>query len=928
MEKIAAYQYILEINPRKREKELFPAGPGGGDKDKATVEQLQEDLIKIKTAKTEVENLVNEEMNYPMFRIITTSLIKEILNHAEKIMDRILEAIVTYCKTTIEEIRQTYITMLQNLSVKPVKEMELVKLEKDMEESKSLSKKLALQHIHVGHHMDILEEFFHEYPDNSLAAFWFLNNFPLQITEHLSDAHNTWQDMADNFENVLTQEENAFRKDLKAITETFEKIKLLSDLDFAKENATDVYDLNDRYQSATEKIHNFAEREEYLKTLPNKRFESVEFEKQKKEFQPFNLLWDTASTVEAELTDWMTQKTFKTLQPQDMEKLCQEWMHTSHNLYRTLNEDDYTEPAEVASQLKKKVMEFNTHLPIIKLLRTQALDNEDWVEIGKIITGLDLGDGNKDRQDDLTLKQVLDLGVAKEFEAIEEVSSKAEKRYALKVKLGSMNDEWKEVELLMVEHKSTFVIKGYDDIQTLVDDQIVATMAMLGSAYMKGKLKVRCKDWETKLLHLSDILDAIHKCQRTWMYLEPIFSSDDIIKQLPKEAKNFQEIDLLWRDTMDGISKEPGAIDLVDRENIKEHFEAANKKLDDIQKSLNDYLESKRLIFPRFFFLSNDELLMILSQTKDPLAVQPHMNKCFDGIESLDFDDNLLVQGMVSAENEHVKLIRPIDVNQGEKKGHVEFWLLEVEEIMIKTLSGITYEAMMDYETAVRNEWVLKWAGQIVLCVNLIHWTLGVEKAIEDYENDGMAKYENFLKAQLADIVMLIRGELTENNRITICALIVLDVHARDVVHLLVNKNIKNENDFDWIAQMRYVWDKESKLRVKMINAVLDYGFEYIGNSERLVITPLTDRCYRTLMGAKHLNYGGAPEGPAGTGKTETVKDLAKALAVKCVVFNCSDGLDYLAMAKFFKVIYIYIYIYTHTYILYIYIYIFIYIYI
>ncbi|KAJ3216110.1 Dynein heavy chain 6, axonemal [Dinochytrium kinnereticum] len=614
-------------------------------------------------------------------------------------------------------------------------------------------------------------------------------------------------------------------------------------------------------------------------------------------------LEDTKNEVDLKSTLWMSLREwngitenwrsipFDTLIPEDINNQITLYLKTVYNLDKGLP------PNDVVPKLKRAVEEFRTMYTTIVDLRNPALKARHWEKIqdalGKALI----------RDDSLTLGKLIEIRVFDFKEEIGNISSQAGSEAALEEMLQKVVKIWSEAEFIVASYrdsKDVFILGSVEDIQTLLEDSQVTIATIKGSRFI-GPIKAEVERWDKQLTLFAETLDAWLTCQRNWLYLESIFSAPDIQRQLPDEARMFAQVDRAWKDTMRKVSRNPNAMKSGTMPGVLESMQQNNALLDQIQKCLEDYLESKRLLFPRFYFLSNEELLEILSQTRNPHAVQPHLSKCFDAIKSLEFSSNdpksIDIVAMISPEGERVPFLKVIKA-----RGNVEAWLSSVEEAMVSTLRRLLKLALAEFDDSKRPDWVREHVGQVVVAGNQILWTRDVGEAIR---NSDPAKGLQIVRQKcingLSGLAALVRGDLTKIQRAILGALITIDVHNRDIIEGLINAKVSGQADFEWVKQLKYYWDVDSdNCTIRMSSSTFSYGYEYLGCSARLVITPLTDRCYLTLTGAMQLNLGGSPVGPAGTGKTETVKDLAKALARQCVVFNCSDGLDYKIMGKMF----------------------------
>lgn len=605
-------------------------------------------------------------------------------------------------------------------------------------------------------------------------------------------------------------------------------------------------------------------------------------------------IWQFADKVHNKFKEWYECK-WNDLQTDVLENTCQDFMKEMRKMDREIKSWN------VFSGLDKEIKEMMTQLQVAVELRSPNIRERHWNQL------LENSATKLDTSGIWRMQEIIALNL--DLELVRSVADRAAKEVQVEKHLETIRKTWESAEFTVRSSNvvsDALMLVGSDLLIETLEDNQVLLQNMMANKHVQF-FQPQIMKWQETLGNMDNALHVLLDVQQSWSHLVSIFlGSEDIKAQLPEDTIQFAKVNETFQELMRDLQKDPGCLRFCAISGIAKKLEDACLVLNMCERSLSQYLNKKRQVFPRFYFVSRADLLDILSKGAVPTAVCKHLPKLFDSIAELKFAVDAsgaatkLAVGMFSKENEYIPFCEPLDCT-----GQVEQWLNRLVETMRKTLHQLLSEAVTTYQEKPREQWLFDYPAQIVLAATQIWWNTEVNLAfvkLEEGYDGAMKEYHRKQCNQITSLIQLIQGNLSPLDRTKIMTVCTLDVHARDVITKLVAEKADSSQCFSWLSQLRLMWDDErGDCFASIADASFRYNYEYLGCTPRLVVTPLTDRCYITLTQALHLYMGGAPAGPAGTGKTETTKDLGRALGCMVYVFNCSEQMDYKSIGNIYR---------------------------
>ena len=322
--------------------------------------------------------------------------------------------------------------------------------------------------------------------------------------------------------------------------------------------------------------------------------------------------------------------------------------------------------------------------------------------------------------DETRLKELLSLNLHDFEDEVQNIVDKACKELAMEKLISELNSQWNMMSFSKENHVRTgcCLLRANEEMIELLEENQVQLHNMMTSKFV-GHFQQEISSWQRLLGLVDNVTTLLMDTQRTWSHLESIFiGSEDIRHQLPAESELFDATNEKFQNLMKALGENPNILLATRTEGLTETLELIQGEMGQCEKALTDYLETKRLLFPRFYFLSSLDLLDILSNGNEPLMVAKHLIKLFDSLAKIsladgdgtDHDEPTRANKMIAKDGEIVSLVEPVAC-----VGQVEKWLDQLMSSMRGTLRNELRISIQEYDDTPREQWLFNYPAQVSL---------------------------------------------------------------------------------------------------------------------------------------------------------------------------------------------------------------------
>ena len=561
---------------------------------------------------------------------------------------------------------------------------------------------------------------------------------------------------------------------------------------------------------------------------------------------------------------------------EDFKKLLSEFYDNIQNLKKIFNK-----PTPIVSELTVNYTEISPFIPELEKLAGARMKLRHWQQLYSESGHSDMYNEN------VTIQDLINLGILNDSKRIDTITIQSNGESKIENSFQAIKNHWVNIHIPLkdeeVQDPTKLAIGNTDILIQDIHDSAISLNKMLADKFVAGI--------KGDVLQLAQTLDLILRVveqwevfQSNWAILQPLFSQDIVKNALPNQATRFNVIQAKWKAIAESTLSDTKIFSVCSYPTIIEDFTDNNHQIEDILLSLNDYLELKRSAIPRLYFISNEEVLKLISTTDFGVFTE-QISKVLMNIIRLDAHSigssesvspnsdgagsnfaDLKIFGVAGEDGDILTLSEPVSCS-----GQIEEWIPDLFSSMQKSMKETLSVSLSRYSSSPLNKWLMTVSTYIAAITLNISFTRDIEDCFNNLEANprSFRQYETTLKHKVQELMTAMNNPISANEIQKISSILTLILYQFEKAHIFTDRKSSHNWKIDWENCFCYKYDTAS------MNVLLNYrdntwehGLEYWGMAPSTIITPAIEQAIVNLCAARAGGDVPIVYGLNGAGKT------------------------------------------------------------